>query len=87
MVLNLIVNQAFRETNLKQIGRNPRFFDIDNAIDLSRSNLLIIPGFKASAFQTELGCTLAIDSIFKFMCTTSCLEKINELRERSSGNS
>ena len=44
---------------------------------------MIIPGFKASAFQTELGCTLAIDSCFKFMSTISCLEKIHELKERS----
>ena len=35
-VLNLIINQAFRETNLRQIGKSPRFFDINKAIDLSR---------------------------------------------------
>lgn len=44
---------------------------------------MIVPGFKASAFQTELGCTLAIDSIFKFMSTTTCLEKIRELKQRA----
>ena len=69
---------------MKQIGRSPRFFDIENPIDLSRQNLMVMPGFKASAFQTELGCTLAIDSVFKFMCTTTCLQKINELRNNSN---
>lgn len=76
----MIINQAFRETNLKQIGRTPRFFDITAPIDLSRQGLMIMPGFKASAFQTEMGCTLAIDSIFKFMSTTTCLEKIREMK-------
>ena len=27
---------------------------------------------------------LAIDNVFKFMCTTSCLEKIRELKDRSN---
>ena len=49
-VLNLIINQAFRETNLKQIGRSPRFFDHSGTINLARQGLMIIPGFKASAF-------------------------------------
>lgn len=44
---------------------------------------MIMPGFKASAFQTELGCTLALDSIFKFMSTTTCLEKIREIKQRT----
>mmetsp|Transcript_12297 Transcript_12297/g.16684 ORF Transcript_12297/g.16684 Transcript_12297/m.16684 type:complete len:91 (-) Transcript_12297:1403-1675(-) len=86
MIFNLIINQAFRETNLKQIGRSPRFFDLEKPIDLSRQNLMIMPGFKASAFQTELGCTLAIDSVFKFMCTTTCLSKIKELYGRSNSD-
>ena len=42
-----------------------------------------MPGFKASAFQTQMGCMLAIDNVFKFLCTTSCLQKIRELKERS----
>jgi hypothetical protein len=32
-LLNLIVKQAFRATNLKQIGNRPRFFDIKKSID------------------------------------------------------
>ena len=47
---------------------------------------MIMPGFKASAFQTELGCMLAIDSIFKFMSTITCLEKIRELKRHSRDN-
>lgn len=87
MVFNLIINQAFRQLDLKQIGKSPRFFDPTRVIDLSRSSLMIMPGFKASAFQTELGCTMAIDSIFKFMCTTTCLQKMNELKARAGSES
>ena len=43
-----------------------------------------MPGFKASAFQTEMGCTLAIDSVFKFLSTITCLSKIRELKDRAS---
>jgi len=35
-LINIIIKQAFRETNLKQIGKVPRFFDVQNPIDLSR---------------------------------------------------
>ena len=44
-------------------------------------------GFKASAFQSELGCTLAVDNIFKFMSTKTCLQKIYEMRDQGRFNS
>jgi hypothetical protein len=68
---------------LKQIGRSPRFFDVSNPINLPRQGLKIWSGFKASAFNSESGITLAIDSIFKFMSTTSCLQRMMELKERA----
>jgi len=33
-LINIIIKQAFRDTDLKQIGKVPRFFDTKNAIDL-----------------------------------------------------
>lgn len=33
-IINIIVKQAFRDTDLKQIGKTPRFFDVNNFIDL-----------------------------------------------------
>jgi len=59
----------------------PRFFDTKNAVDLSGSKLRILSGFKASAFQSQVGCTLVVDSIFKFMSTNSCLSRMIELRD------
>jgi len=79
-LLNVIIKQAFRETNLKQLGRSPRFFDMQNPIDLSQQGLKIWSGFKASAIQSEIGCTLAIDNIFKFMTTKTCLQRIYEIK-------
>lgn len=38
-LLNIIVKQAFRETNLRQIGKQPRFFDISKAIEVEGSGL------------------------------------------------
>ena len=80
-LINVILKQAFRETNLKQLGRSPRFFDVHNPTDLPDIGLRMWSGFKASAFQSELGCTLAVDNIFKFMSTKSCLQKIKEIRD------
>jgi len=49
-LINVILKQAFRETNLKQLGRSPRFFDVNSPVDLSRIGLTMWSGFKASAF-------------------------------------
>lgn len=48
----------------------------------------IMSGFKASAFQSQVGCTLVVDSIFKFMSTYSCLNMMMDLMrgcDRSKG--
>lgn len=78
-LINIIIKQAFRDTDLKQIGKTPRFFDITNAVNLERQNMRIMSGFKASAFQSQMGCTLVVDSIFKFMSTQSCLSMMQDL--------
>ena len=80
-LINIIVKQGFRDTSLKQIGRSPRFFDVSKPINLENCGLKIWSGFKASAFNSESGITLAIDSIFKFMSTKTCLQRIDELRQ------
>ena len=86
-LINIILKDAFRDTDLKQIGKTPRFFDVSNAMDLTQQNLRIMSGFKASVNQTHLGPTLVMDSIFKFMSTTSCLQRINEIRQYCNNNS
>ncbi len=86
-LLNIIIKEAFRSTELKQIGKAPRFFDVKNPIDLSSHGLKIWSGFKASAFQSQMGCTLVMDSIFKFMSTKTCLDRILEIKDESPSQS
>jgi hypothetical protein len=45
-MINVIIKEAMRSTDLKQIGKAPRFFD------LSEKGLKIWSGFKASAFNS-----------------------------------
>lgn len=44
---------------------------------------MIWQGFKASAFQSQVGCTLVMDSIFKFMSTQTCLDRIIEIKQNA----
>lgn len=81
-LLNIIIKDAFRGTKLKQIGKAPKFFNMDKGINMPESGLMMWPGFKASAFAYQSGITLVIDNINKFMSTVSCLDRINEIFDR-----
>lgn len=50
-LINIILKQAFRDTDLRQIGKQPRFFDVTKAIEVEGSGLQACPGFRASAFN------------------------------------
>jgi len=79
-LLNIIVKQAFRETSLRQIGKQPRFFDVSKAIDVEGSGLQACPGFRASAFNYTSGLTIVLDNINKFISNKTCLERIHEIQ-------
>lgn len=79
-LLNIIVKQAFRETSLRQIGKQPRFFDVSKAIEVEGSGLQACPGFRASAFNYTSGLTLVLDNINKFISNKTCLERIQEIQ-------
>jgi len=85
-LLNIIIKQAFRETSLKQVGKAPRFFDVESPVVIHHAGLQIWTGFKAAAVQSKLGTMLCMDSIFKFMCTRSCLDTIDDLKKRAKDN-
>ena len=78
-LLNVIVKQAFRETQLRQIGKQPRFFDVSKAIEVEGSGLMACPGFRASAFNYTSGLTIVLDNINKFISNKTCLERIHEI--------
>jgi hypothetical protein len=84
-LLNIIVKQAFRETKLRQIGKQPRFFDVAKAIEVAGTGLQACPGFRASAYNYTSGLTIVIDSINKFISNKSCLERINEILDSTDG--
>jgi nickel-dependent lactate racemase len=73
---------TLRETNLKQIGRQPNFFDMSRPIELPRDGLRIYQGFKASIQNTQMGLTVAVDKIYKCISTQTCYDKILEMKQR-----
>ena len=88
-VFNVILKNAFRQTHLRQIGRDPRFFDYESPIiddKLTAMKLQVLHGFKASAFMSEVGVTVAVDTLFRFMSTITCLEKIRDLRRTAQND-
>lgn len=79
-LINIILKQAFRDTDLRQIGKQPRFFDVSKAIEVEGSGLQACPGFRASAFNYQSGLYLVLDNINKFLSNASCLERIREIQ-------
>ena len=48
--------------------------------------LQVLHGFKASAFMSEVGVTVAVDTLFRFMSTITCLDKIRDLRRTAQND-
>ena len=85
-IFNIIFKTAFRQTHLRQIGRDPKFFDYERPVTdekLTAMHLQVLKGYKASVFMSETGVTVAVDTLFRFMSTISCLDKINELKRQA----
>lgn len=78
-IMNVIVKQAMAETQLRQFGHRPRFFDSENPVNVAELNMQIWSGFKASACRYDNGCALIIDNCARFMTTKTVLDKIQEL--------
>lgn len=47
-------------------------------------HLQVLHGYKASVFMTQAGVTIAVDTLFRFMSTITCLDKIRELRRQAN---
>ena len=48
--------------------------------------LQVLHGYKASVFMSEKGVTVAVDTLFRFMSTITCLDKINDLKRRTNSD-
>ena len=44
----------------------------------------MLPGYKASVFMSESGVTVAVDTLFRFMSTITCLDKIRQLKKQAT---
>ena len=79
--INSIIKTQMRNSNLCQIGRNPRFFmrseakTFDNAVQTW-------PGFFTSSWIFQRGLYLIIDNISKNLSVDNCLQLIDEQIER-----
>ena len=74
---------------MRQIGRDPKFFDYERPVTdekLTAMRLQVLKGYKASVFMSETGITVAVDTLFRFMSTISCLDKINELKRQAKND-
>lgn len=80
-LINIVIKQALRDTQLRQIGKQPRFFDISKAVSVEGSELQACPGFRASAFNYSSGLALVLDNINKFLSNKSCLDRIVEIMD------
>ena len=48
-------------------------------------NLQVPSGYKATAYNTEQGLTMVVDTVFRFMSTITVLDQIKQLRRDASG--
>ena len=43
----------------------------------------MLKGYKTSVFMSQSGITVAVDTLFRFMSTISCLDQINMIKKNS----
>jgi len=67
-LLNILLKEGFRQTSLRQLGAIPRFFDTKKAVQATE-DLMIMPGFRATAMNTQSGLIVTLDSLNKFTTT------------------
>ncbi len=80
-LINNILKKAFEDTNFKQIGKLPRFFDSSRStvLDSQFGDLMAVPGFKASTYMSQNYSTILIDNLYKFMAQRNCRQTMVEI--------
>lgn len=79
--INSIIKNSLRNSQLRQIGRNPRFFMPAQAKTFQNS-VETWPGFFTSSWIFQRGLYLIIDNISKFLSVDHCLALITDRRQR-----
>nr|KAG5694355.1 hypothetical protein BaRGS_002209 [Batillaria attramentaria]KAG5702279.1 hypothetical protein BaRGS_002946 [Batillaria attramentaria] len=73
-VMNIIWRRILSLLNMKQIGRH--YFSVDQAIDVSKFKLQVIPGFQTSILQYEEGVMLEADLAHKILRSDTVLDQM-----------
>ncbi len=79
--INNIIKNSLRNSNLKQIGKNPRFFMPAKATQF-QNIVETWPGFFTSSWIFQKGIYLTIDNISKFLSIDNCLNIIYDRLKR-----
>lgn len=79
--INSIIKNSLRNSQLRQIGRNPRFFMPARA-KVFQSQVEMWPGFFTSSWIFQRGLYLIIDNISKFLSVDNCLVLIQDRLQR-----
>jgi hypothetical protein len=83
--INSIIKNSLRNSQLRQIGRNPRFFMPARA-KVFQSQVETWPGFFTSSWIFQRGLYLIIDNISKFLSVDNCLSLIQDRLQRYDAN-
>lgn len=83
--INSIIKNSLRNSALRQIGRNPRFFMPLQAKKF-QNQVETWPGFFTSSWIFQRGLYLIIDNISKFLSVDHCLALIEDRRNRFDAN-
>jgi aubergine-like protein len=75
--INSVIKSALRSSNLKQIGRIPRFFDPSQSKQFQNA-VETWPGFFTSSWIFASGLYLVIDNVSKFLSVENWLTIISE---------
>lgn len=79
--LKIFFNSMMRSLRFEQIGQ--KCFNQANAHSLDAHNIKVWPGFDSRLIMKERGVLLNIDVCFKVVRTDSCLNYLNDLREKA----
>ena len=78
--VNILMKRLLRESNLKQLGRLPRFYKPSMAKMIDLYNLEMWPGYLTSVKLTESRTLLLIENVNKFFQRRNTLEIMADLK-------
>ena len=83
--INSIIKNSLRKSELRQLGKNPRFF-LPSQKKTFQNQVETWPGFFTSSWIFQKGLYLIIDNISKFLSVDNCLKLIQERQQRFDVN-